>query len=237
MSSKDVEIRVAPEGYRPRVSAYSPISEVICRRGHPLEKDFGFKPLEHELVNEQLQATAAGGANTQASAGSREENLERFVPHLPQPGWFRLGLEFANNSPYHLIVSQLDFFVTATDKGRPLSQTVTIGEGYCQGGGEGSSGYLYVIKPRSKTSYQPHKRNYINNLQLYVEGLPLPAGGGSSDQQAQQGSGPPTKPKPLRSLPSYKVDLTITGQFVDENRNFMDHFVKELVFHTQSDLF
>ncbi len=236
-TSGDVKIEVAEETKNPRVFVNANPT-VICRRGVPLDKDYGLTPLE--VVTEGAQQT--GGAAAGQNAGV-EEDPGRVITKQVGAGWFRVGLNFANHSKYHLIIEDLKFTVTANWGDENLRSEKEISSGECGGS---DTDYLYVIKPRAKTMYNPRKRSYINNLQLYVDGLQLPtkpsfAQGNTGGGAAAGGGGPGAAnnqseedPFVLKSLPAYKVHVEALGQFVDKDRGYIANFTKEFHFRTSS---
>lgn len=221
----------------------------ICRRGLPDESIYGLDPEEKTEQEEESAEEGPGGTETESDSAQTPDIISTQV----DKNWFEFGLLIVNKSKsYHLIVRELQFKITATWGDDILSSTANIGSGYC------SSSPLYIIPPTpegSKNSYtgdkyEPFKQNYVNNLTLFVSGVPIPEGpptykekegdtnsavdtirreGQDATRTAEQ-----TEVFVLTYLPTYRVQLIAHGYWIDKSRNMVANFRKSIRFSLSS---
>ena len=238
-----VDIFIEPAGAKPLVFLGEGGTK-ICRRGLPDESDYGLEP--DEIQEEET--------TTEGETGETTQPLQRFLTVDVGDNWFQMGLLIVNKSKnYYLVVEQLTFIISANWGNELLIQRPTLSSGYC------SSSPLYIIPPTPKNAkaaayagdrYKPLKKNYINNLTLFVSGVPIPEGppvqkkeGGAEDtlndiranaDEATQNT--PRAPEEfiLTYLPTYKVELVLTGYWIDKERNNVANFGKKINFSLSS---
>ncbi len=125
------------------------------------------------------------------------------------PNWFSMGLNIANSSKdYSLIIKKLVFIISDQLENEILNGKKEINSGYC------GTDPLYTVLPSIKLPYEPSRRNYVNNLTLFVDDVPIPN----------------DKDDTSNALPTYRVQLVLHGHFVDKDKNFVDNFKKEIFF-------
>jgi len=215
----------------------------ICRRGIPDISDYKLDPIEVPGSTEENTEEDPQGAN------------QSTLPITADVGenWFAMGLFIASSDEqYWLVIEQLSFFISLVWGNELLEGTSTISSGYC------NSDPLYIIPPLSAGvrparedpnnptvighPWDPQKISYYNNLTLYVDGLPFPEAApvtseendALTDIRAQQqtaNSAPtPTEGYIVRNHPPYQVQLIISGQWIDKQRNTKRNFKKEVRF-------
>ena len=237
--SNRVLILIAPRGVRPLVFEDGK-DGAICRRGHPAS-EYGLEPAETSQTDPVTAGDLnnADGANDEATIGAGgEQKVSRIFTDVAR-GWFKIGLHIGNLTDYFLVIDDLKFRMDApwgTDV--RLESDATVGSGYCD------SDPLYLIPPGKSVSYNPDRLNYTGNLQIYVDGISLPEEAPTSPgEQEQSGQGISEAQQQLQAserlfirtyLPSYKVQLIVTGHFMDEQRNYVANFSKEISFSTSS---
>ena len=230
--SGHILIAIAPIGERPLVFR-SAKDNAICRRGYPIH-EYG---LETE-VTEDSSEIQSGESSSEGSETT--ENTEALVSKIftsVGEGWFKIGLTFANNSDYFLVVEDLDFTISAFWGEELLNSNQTLSGGYCD------SDPLYLVPPKSRVLYNPDRNHSMGNLQLYVDGVSIPAGPPIFSETQSEAATPPAELQnqqrhpeifTLTYLPSYQVQLVVTGHFMDERRTYIGNFSRELTFHTAS---
>ncbi len=221
----------------------------ICRRGLPDESIYGLDPEEKTDQAESEEEGEEEGTQTES-----ESQTNDLISTSVDENWFEMGLLIVNKSKkYHLIVRDLQFKITATWGDEILSSTANLGSGYC------GSSPLYIIPPTpegSKNSYtgdkyEPFKQNYVNNLTLFISGVPIPDGpptykekegdtnsavnatrreGQSATQTAEQTE----EVFVLTYLPTYRVQLVAHGYWIDKRRNMVANFRKSIRFSLSS---
>lgn len=187
-------VEIAPSGKKPEV--FLSAHDGVCRRGMPDEDEYGLDPLEEEEGGEAATTTTT----TEAGTSSATENEQDIITTVNvSENWFSLGLNLANQSKnYFLVIEQLVFVVTGQwGSQQLLSGRKEISSGYCE------TDPLYIIPPNVRIRYEPSRKNWINNLTLFIDGVPIPTGppiaqqaggiGGTNNNQiggaAQQGQG------------------------------------------------
>lgn len=240
-----VDVFIEPNGTKPLVFLGEGGTQ-ICRRGFPDESIYGLAPDE---IREQEEQTE-GEENNQSSTQT-VQNTSQSITRDVGENWFRMGLLIVNKSKtYYLVISDLQFHISAPWGNELLFSNPSISSGYC------GSHPLYMIPPTRKDArpnsysgdrYIPLKKNYINNLTLFVEGVPIPeappvqtredtAGGSDTRNNAQTQSTIPRAPEPfvITYLPTYKVKLVLLGHWIDKNRQPVANFDKTINFSLSS---
>ena len=231
----------------------------ICRRGQFDPDRYGF---EDANVAQQTNANQANNttntANTTGQAAATGANqtanpLEQVTTTSVSQNWFELGLHLSNrSSEYFLVVDKVIFVMSAQWGSEILNGRKEISSSYC------GTDHLYIVPPGHRMRYEPDVKNHINNLTLFVDGVPVPSGpptsqlpgqgpgqgqgiGGNAQQQQgglQQNQGLNNAARQdeffLDSLPSYRVQMVLQGYFLDRKRRYVANFKKELVFYTAS---
>jgi len=234
--SGNIEILIAPYGERPLVFTDAK-SNAICRKGYPSHA-YGLEP--EEVEGDELEQSPD-------DLDSEGNSVESEAEELPSPskiftdvneGWFKIGLHFGNWSSYYLVVESLRFTMSANWGDEILTGSKEISS-YCD------SDPLYIIPPQTKVVYNPDRSRSMGNLQIYVDGLPIPTAAPqySETQSETDADAPPTELQnqsrhpevfQLTYLPSYRVQLLVVGHFMDERRNYVGNFTRKLIFYTSS---
>lgn len=250
-----IEVRVAPDGVQPQIFL-QPGGTKICRRGLPDESRYGLNPTAEDTLTDESNSGGEGGESSDAASGPSDVTTQssQAITTEVEEAWFQMGLEIGNRSDkYFLRINQLIFSIFASWGTEPLSATIELTSGsYCQ------SDPLYIITPIPRGSkkpivlqYLPYKKNYPNNLTLYVSGVPLPEGpppregeeGGSEvmdniranlEGQAPQQS---NEQFVITYLPTYRVKLTLLGEWIDRDQNPKANFQKTIRFNLTSQFF
>ncbi len=181
-TAESILVELAPTD-RPFPEVFFKGREAVCRRGRPDEVP--------GLENEQEKTTQATGDGASADG---EEPAAGTTPNANPPtvtfttttvadNWFSFGLHFANNSNLYLVIERLVFNISGHWGQDVLTGQSEIGSGYCE------TDPLYTIPPKVKRRYEPHRKNYVNNLILYVSGVPVPTGPPVSDSVNNAGAG------------------------------------------------
>ena len=236
VSSSSVDVFIEPNKVDPLVFELEGGTQV-CRRGLPDESIYGLERDETAEVEEEDE----GGGAQEASTITTEVGA----------GWFKMGLLIVNKSrDYFLIVEHLIFAMIAPWGTETLTGRAEINSGYCQ------SDPLYIIPPTPKdrtggyvgNRYAPTKKNDVNNLTLFVSGVPIPTEAPQQEENtddtlnsiratAQDAVNAPTTTPDvfvLDRLPPYRVQLVLTGYWVDQNRNIVANFNKSVRFSLSS---
>lgn len=234
-----VDVLIQPKGVKPLVFLGEG-GRKICRRGLPDEKVYDLKPEETKEEEEQTEEGAEQSSNATTAT--------HIISTEVGDNWFQMGLLIVNKSnSYHLIIEQLVFVISAPWGDELLIRRANISSGYC------NSSPLYIIRPTPKNAtnqyvgylYQPLKKNYQNNLTLFVSGVPIPEGPPTRKKEnnngpdalndiratAQQSIGNiPKAPDEfvLTYLPPYKVQLLMFGYWTDRDRNRVANFAKKI---------
>lgn len=248
LSESTVEVFVEPNGIRPLVFATTGGTK-ICRRGLPDENIYGLEPDEVTAAEEAETTTEDTG-----ETASQQESIDTITTDVGD-NWFQMGLLIVNKSKsYYLVVETLMFFISAPYGSDLLTSRATISSGYC------GTDPLYIVPPTRKDAkpgayagdrYQPAKKNYINNLTLYVGDIPIPEGpppqreeegesnslaGIRANAQATTQTTAPRAPEEfvLTYLPNYRVQLLLSGYWIDRERNNVANFRKKVRFSLSS---
>lgn len=247
-----VDVFIEPNGTKPLVFLGRGGTQ-ICRRGFPDESIYGLAPDETKEQTEQNEGEE-DNQNTQTTQST--QSTSQSITMDVNENWFKMGLLIVNKSKtYYLVIEQLQFYVSAPWGNELLSSTHSIPSGYC------GSDPLYIVPPTRKDArpnsysgdrYLPLKKNYINNLTLFVHGIDIPeappvqaredtAGGSDSQnndnaQTNTQQSTIPRAPEPfvITYLPPYKVRLILNGHWIDKNRQHVANFRKTINFSLSS---
>ena len=247
LSENTVDVFIQPNGAKPLIFLKEGGTK-ICRRGLPDEKIYGLDPEEN--TEQQTEE------NAEQDPAATPQRTTYIISTDVKENWFQMGLLIVNKSnSYFLIIEQLKFVITARWGDKTLKNSVDISSGYC------GSDPLYIIPPTptsesAKTPkyrgdpYQPFKKNHVNNLTLFVNGVPIPdepptrkkEGSGSDtldETRATQEAAETTAPNGseefiLTYLPPYKVRLIISGYWIDKSRNSVANFIKEINFSLAS---
>ena len=252
-NSNLILVEIAPEGRQPEV--FYNDHEAICRRGMPNPNEYGLDRPETEEEGE----AAVGGEG--ADPGAQEERDVTTTVNVSSH-WFSIGLQIANRSEeYFLVIEQLVFIMSAQWGSELLTGRKEISSGYC------GTDPLYIIQPNIRLRYEPSRKNYINNLTIFVDGVPFPTGpqisqqspgaggvnagaqpGGQQPAGGQQPGGAAQQAPGVGALsqndeyvpdtlPSYRVQLVLHGYFIDKTRKYIANFKKEVFFSTTSAFF
>ena len=241
-----IEIQVAPIGKQPQIFL-QPGGTKICRRGLPDESIYNLTRDEVETLTEETSSGEGESSGESSEQPNVTAQRNQVITTDVEAAWFEMGLVIGNRSDkYFLRINQLIFNISAKWGTEGLSGRIELTSGsYCQ------SDPLYIITPIPRGSkkptalqYLPYKKNYPNNLILYVSGVPLPEGppkrdgeeGESEvmdniradlDNQAPQQN---NEQFVLTYLPTYRVSLVLLGQWIDRDRNPKANFQKTIRF-------
>lgn len=243
LSSNIIDVFIAPIK-EPEVFLLAGGSQ-ICRRSIPDESIYGLDPIETDEQEEE------GGEQDQQQEALRARVISVDVDE----NWFKTGLVIVNKSTdYYLIVDQIVFVMSAPWGNERLTGRAEISSGYCQ------TDPLYIVPPTPKNvkdrffgyKYEPFQKYAVNNLTLFVSGVPVPDGppkregdeaGGSNTQGAssrgQQSEQVPRESEAfiIDSLPSYRVQMLMKGYFVDKQRSVVSNFTKKVKFSLSSSFY
>lgn len=255
----NVDIFIQPNGERPQISLGKGNTQ-ICRRGViPADTIHGLEKNEIQTSNTPSPTPTNNSADPNTNSNTNTNTIKP-RPEVTEVGenWFKMGLLIVNKRrDYWLVIEQLKFIITANWGNKLLRTEQIISSGYCK------SEYLYIIAPTpagQKNSftgniYQPHRystdNTYINNLTLYVSGVPIPTEhpvktiGNQQSTAAdntinsitrrsnpnQQLDSSMNEPFILTYLPPYKVQLIIIGRWIDKKRNDKGYFSRLIKFN------
>ena len=165
-----VDVFIEPNGVKPLVFEGDGGTK-ICRRGIPDESIYNLEP---EETTEEETTT------TEGEASETIQTTQRFSYNRSRRKLVSNGLTNSQQiKSYYLVIEQLLFVISANWGSELLNQRTTLSSGYC------SSSPLYIVPPTGKNAkagayagdrYEPLKKNYINNLTLFVSGVPIPEG-------------------------------------------------------------
>ncbi|MDE0118476.1 MAG: hypothetical protein OXM55_00515 [Bdellovibrionales bacterium] len=238
LSETSLAVRIAPiDSKRDPLVFLSEGGERICRRRVPDEARYGLDP---EEVPEDEDGEEA---NTETS--------NQPIPTTVDENWFQIGLIIVNkHNSYYAVVKDLVFSFEAKWGSETLRGRHEIQSGYCQ------SDPLYIIPPTPKGSkpghyrgelFKPDKANSLNNLILFVSGVPIPTDHPKQDEEngsgtlnnirsTAQDSANQREPEEffLTSLPVYTVQLHVIGYWIDKQRNRKAILRKRVTFRLSS---
>lgn len=257
-SSNNVDILIQPTQEKPLISL-GPGGTKICRRGElPIDTIYGLN--KNELPTTKTTTTTTT-SNTGATPAATPSFVTTSVGNnWFKIGLLIVN----KRDDYWLIIEKLDFVMTANWGNQILKGTFSISSGsYCnseylyiisptpKGRSNSFTGNLY--QPFKTTT----KNNYFNNLTLYVSGVPLPTTPAVNEKNSstntaadntlktirataetgqKQGGGAAAAPEKfvLDYLPPYKVNMYITGRWIDKSRNDKGGFVRKVRFSLSS---
>ena len=218
--SRNIKVTIVPD--RPQVFE-SAQTGLICRR-------------DQSTNNDDLLATDSQVSLTQESS-DEQINGNTFPKIDVNEGWFKVGLSIENKSDYLLVVDSLVFTISAAwGDDKVLSSKKEFVSGYC------NADPLYSISPKQQSVYQPDNNHSSNSLQLYIDGISLPKEPPRfTDTRATLGFGTEgdlgnsnnSNNANINQIPSYRVELSITGRFVDGQRNLVSNFRSKKTFNTR----
>ncbi len=253
--SAGIQIEIGPQvngQYVPPqifLGAPTTTSQSICRRGLPSDKAYGLDP--EEIIDdsdtsstESDNTTETESDNTTETTNDSDQQVDRnqFGTTTVGDNWFRAGLQFANSTDYFFVITEVTFEISANWGTERLSSSpITIDSGYCGG----MDGFLYIVPPKVRLPYQPNRRNDLNNLTLFVAGVPIPTspiqdpqsqgeGGGlaadanqagGTTQGRQNGGSTDNEIFELDNLPVYRVQVRVFGHFINKQRDFIANFL------------
>ncbi len=248
-SENAVDVFIEPDGRRPLVFVTQGGTK-ICRRGLPNESIYGLAPDE----TTETEDTATTDGTSSAETPQQQTRTQNITIEVGE-NWFEMGLLIVNKSKsYYLVIEQLMFSISANYGSELLTHRETISSGYC------GTDPLYIIPPTRKDAkegsyagdrYQPFRKSYVNNLTLYVSGIPIPEGpppqreeetggaNGVDEIRANAQNAIQTIPRApeafvLTYLPNYRVQLLLNGYWIDRNRNNVANFRKKINFSLSS---
>ena len=187
--------------------------EVVCR---------SFVPADWEALKE-VQGLAPFIKWHESEHGSAEIDSSGYT--VVSGSWLKFALAIVRNTnwkegeSYILMVDQLVFVVKEAEGGRVFHHAKILKAGdYC------GLPFVYVLPPeKTYLRYEPRLDNPLENLALYIDGLPL------IENTADSGSdiSLPEIPKP-----EYEIELTLTGRFISEQGETVAPFIKHVSFGT-----
>jgi len=237
ISSSSVDVFIAPQGVKPLVFLLEGGTQ-ICRRGLPNDSIYG---LERDEAAEQ--------EDTEGEDDDSDAQRTSIITTDVGENWFKLGLLIVNKSTdYFLVVDHLTFAMSAPWGDETLTGRDEVHSGYCQ------SDPLYIIPPTPKNitgrytgnKYEPHKRNYVNNLTLFVSGVPVPTEAPKVEEEGEENDILTSIRATAREyaaipdefvlyrLPAYSVQLILIGYWIDRDRNTVANFRKSIRFSLSS---
>ena len=138
--------------------------------------------------------------------------------------WLKFALVIARNvswkegENYTLMVDHLVFIIKEAKEGRVFHHAKILKTGYC------GLPFLYVLPPeKTYLRYEPRYGNPLENLALYVDGLPI-------DKRAMDSNSPESKS--LEAVPEYEIELTLTGRFISRQGETVAPFIRHVSFDT-----
>ena len=127
--------------------------------------------------------------------------------------WMRFGLVLGNNNVgATLVVDHVTLTTRGTYNSQIFNHVQTLGPGYCD------APFLYVVSPGNTLDYRPFSDNPLENLTLYLDGIPVVD---SSESDL-----------PMRVIPKQRVELTLLGWFVSREGSSVAPFSKRIHFRT-----
>ena len=267
-----VDIRISSGGEaldgRPLVYLH-PGGDKVCRRGLPdkrvyglTHKNCGVSEEEEEAEEETSTTTGTTGTPTTTdtettNTAAEEEEEDNEISVGVGANWFETGLFIVNKSQTEwLIIETLSFTIYGTWGNAALQGQKEISSGYC------GTDPLYTIPPAPKGSsttstqvrrdllYQPNQSGVLNNLKLYIDGVPIPtspperreaeSGREPTRSTRDQGEGGANQVNPepeifvLDRLPHYRVQVLARGYWINEKCETIHNFEKKFRFSLSS---
>ena len=137
--------------------------------------------------------------------------------------WLKFALAIARNESwregenYTLMVDHLVFVVKEAKGGQVFHHAKILKAGYC------GLPFLYVLPPeKTYLRYDPRLDNPLENLVLYIDGLPI-------IENAVADSGDNVS---LIEAPEYEIEATFTGRFISEQGETAAPFIKHVILKT-----
>ena len=212
---------------RPRIAYNSGgAREAPCRKTEPnLRSIRNVKDLE--AISELYGLKEEESSSSDSAVSSAENNRDEPVMVSVDGAWIELGLVIANNNKgvsknYILAIDRLEFDFTNTDcpqdTSTECSYQATVSGGYC------GLPFLYLVSPGSKVDYKKFSDNPLENLVLYVDGIPVTDR--TANPEGESGS--------ALIIPKYKVRLTLLGNFYLKDGTNVEPFIKTIGFSTSA---
>ena len=262
----------------------------ICRRGLPDPKTYKFKENCFNLGRDEEESASGSGANTGQTTGSagsqtnadnansptnnNQEEEDSTVNHTLSVGgnWFKMGLIIINKSKKEwLIIDNISFNISGRWGSETLQGEKDIASGYC------GTDPLYIIPPWPDNQsipqaggttpihfpFFPARAKRINNLILFIDGVPIPDGPptqsgtdntissqpspATGSQGSTDGGGAGTNPSSnpaqpeeeppvfvLDRLPNYRVQALARGYWINAKCETVHNFEKSFQFSLSS---
>ena len=207
--------------------------EFICRRGFPLEERYDLDL--DELNDEPIDSTESSDSGATAAAASAENRRQDNVLTTVADHWFKVGFNFQNKTEFHLIIERITFRMEANYGTEPLTGTIEINTSYCGANSEFIPvSALYIIPPTGEKdegyNYKENLKNGINNLTIFVSGVPLPTGPRQSFRSSATSEDADEEPFILTEVPAYKVTAIFYGHLVNPQLEEQNTVIKKIYF-------
>ena len=238
-------ITPSPTGENTKMSLSNRINlkggEFICRRGFPLEERYDLDL--DELLDEDLPPTSTE-TETETETETTETDNKRQDNVLTTVGdnWFKVGFNFQNKSEHHLIIDQIIFYMKAIFGTEPLTSTIEINTTYCGSNSEFiPTEALYIIPPTGPDetgyNYNDIGKNSINNLTIFISGVPLPTAPKKSINSPPSSKTDTKEPFVPTSIPTYNVTARFFGRLVNSKIKEQERVVKKVYFTVPGQFF
>ena len=255
--SSQVQVFVNPYGEGDEVEIRSGLATILrqagdrpCRPSSPDPRSIADTLEKYELLENKespiFDIFGIDPEEDQEGETDEDSNRRRSEPLKVSVGenWLKVGLHIANgNEEFFLIITDIFFTAVARRGDQTWTHSGNISSGYC-----GTNQALYLVPPGKRVEYKPHSRNDIlSNLTLYMSGFPM------VDRRAQPGrrfqtlTGENTggggvgetedlilPESCLVFIPSYNVEMTLSGHFITQAGNPVFEFSHRVYFSTQS---
>ncbi len=211
--------------------------EFICRRGFPLEERYDLDldelnddpPTSTETETDDETETETE-TNTAQNQNKRQDNVLTTVGD----NWFKVGFNFQNKSEHHLIIDQIIFYMKASYGTESLTKTIEINTTYCGSNSEFiPTSALYIIPPTGAQAgyhYNENLKNGINNLTIFVSGVPLPTSPKQLINSRPPSENDEKEPFVPTRIPTYNVTARFFGTLVNSKIVETDRVVKKIFF-------
>ena len=141
------------------------------------------------------------------------------VKTLVSGAWMRFGLIVGNNNVgengnYTVVIDHLTLMARGKHSQNVFNHVRPLRSGYC------GMPFLYVVPPGNTVDYRPLSDNPMENLTLYLDGIPV-----MESIESNQ---------PIKIIPEYKMEFTLMGWFVSEDGSSVEPFFKRFGLSTPS---
>ena len=204
--------------------------DFICRRGFPVEERYD---LDLDELNDDPKTDLETETETETKTTETDNKRQDNVLTTVGDNWFKVGFNFQNKSEHHLIIDQITFYMEASYGTEPLIGTIEVNTSYCGSNSEFiPTSALYIIPPTGNEGYNYNEnlKNGINNLTIFVSGVPLPTAPKQSINTLPSPETDTKEPFVSTSVPTYNVTARFFGRLVNSKIKEQNTVVKKIFF-------